>query len=317
MTKNRYGDIIPRSPKHLPQSLLFRNAGFALMHNDVTNTPNDVMISFMDLPFGSTGHAHAAHNGFGINVGGKQMFGGSGHYSNFTDKHTLMHYRTRGHNTILADGMAQVIGENGYGWIARFRDTPAFTYVLGDATHAYGPITTPFWIDRMKQFEVKYTKENGFGGDPGITRFRRHFIFLRPNIIVIYDELKAKRPVEWTWLLHSYNKMEKGDKENVIWGGQNEVADSRVDIFCQQPSRSYITDEFFSPAINWKNRGGGSDNGQPYEYAKHWHLEFSTLDKSESNRFLTIIQLDKKGTSKKSVRRNPDRTDCGKSMDGL
>lgn len=290
MTKNRGEDVLARSPKDLPQSLLFRDAGFALMHNDVANTLDDVMISFMDLPFGSTGHAHAAHNGFGVNVGGKQLFGGSGHYSNFTDKHTLMHYRTRGHNTILADGMTQCIGENGYGWIARFKDTPALTYVLGDATHAYGTMTTPFWIDRMKQFDVGYTKENGFG-DPGITRFRRHFVFLRPNIIVIYDELKAKTPVEWTWLLHSYNKMEQGDKPNVILA-HNEVANARVNIYTDEKAKSYITNEFFSPAVNWKNRGK-SDNGEPYEYAKHWHLEYSTLNKSASTRFLTIIELDK------------------------
>ncbi|MDL2214711.1 DUF4962 domain-containing protein [Dysgonomonas sp. OttesenSCG-928-M03] len=288
MTKNRAEDVRPKSPQDLPQSQLFRDAGFALMHDDVTDTPNDIMLSFAALPFGSTGHAHAAHNGFGINVGGKQMFGGSGHYSNFTDKHTLKHYRTRGHNTILADGMAQVIGENGYGWIARFRDTPALTYVLGDATHAYGKMTTPFWINRMKQFEVDYTKENGFG-DPGITRFRRHFVFLRPDIVIIYDELEAKAPVEWTWLLHSYNKMRKGESENVVLG-ENEVANSRVDVFNRLNLSSHITNEFFSPAINWKSRGNAD---KPYEYSKHWHLELSTKTKSSETRFLSIIQIDR------------------------
>lgn len=288
MTKNS-GNVEPKSPKDLPQSLLFRDAGFALMHDDVTDTPNDIMLNFTALPFGATGHAHAAHNGFGINVGGKQLFGGSGHYSNFTDKHTLMHYRTRGHNTILVDGMAQVIGENGFGWITRFRDTPKLTYVLGDATHAYGEMTTPFWIDRMKQFEVDYTKENGFG-DPGVTRFRRHFVFLRPNIVVIYDELQAKTPVEWTWLLHSYNKMVKGEKENVVFGS-NEVVNSRVDIFNLQPLKNYITNEFFSPAINWKQRGNAD---KPYEYTKHWHLELSTKTKSAETRFLSVIQIDQK-----------------------
>ncbi len=289
MSPAKKEDVTPKSPVNLPQSLLFRDAGFALMHNNVTDTPNDIMLNFTALPFGSTGHAHAAHNGFGINVGGKQLYGGSGHYSNFTDKHTLMHYRTRGHNTILADGMAQVIGENGYGWIARFKDTPAFTYVLGDATHAYDSMRTPFWIDRMKQFEVEYTPENGFG-DPGITRFRRHFVFLRPNIVVIYDELAARNPVTWTWLLHSYHKMEQGERENTVIGG-NGVARSRVDIYSPQKLKNHLTNEFFSPAINWKGRGS-DNNGKPYEYSKHWHSELSTIDKSANTRFLAIIQID-------------------------
>lgn len=115
---------------------------------------------------------------------------GTGYYSNFNDKHTLMHYRSRGHNTILADGLAQVIGENGYGWLARFADNEALTYTLGDASHAYDSIRTPFWIDRMEKSEVAYTPENGLG-DPGVTRFRRHFLFLKPDVIVVYDELEA------------------------------------------------------------------------------------------------------------------------------
>lgn len=137
------------------------------------------------------------------------MFGGTGYYSNFNDKHTLMHYRSRGHNTILADGLAQVIGENGYGWLARFADNEALTYTLGDASHAYDSIRTPFWIDRMEKSEVAYTPENGLG-DPGVTRFRRHFLFLKPDVIVVYDELEARKPVVWTWLLHSHNRMTPG-----------------------------------------------------------------------------------------------------------
>ena len=119
------------------------------MHTDPADASDDLMAAFFALPFGSTGHAHAAHNGFTINYGGRQLFGGTGYYSNFNDKHTLMHYRSRGHNTILADGLAQVIGENGYGWLARFADNEALTYTLGDASHAYDSIRTPFWIDRM------------------------------------------------------------------------------------------------------------------------------------------------------------------------
>lgn len=296
MTTKPRNSVKAVAPTQLPQSLLFRDAGFALMHNNVADAKKDVMINFTSLPFGATGHAHAAHNGFGINVGGKQLYGGSGYYSNFTDAHTLKHYRTRGHNTILADSMAQCIGENGYGWIARFKNTPALTYVLGDATHAYDSMTTPFWIDRMQQFGVEYTKANGFG-NPGVTRFRRHFVFLRPNIVVIYDELAARNPVTWTWLLHSYNKMEKGDRENTIFGG-NEVANSRVDVFSPFCLDNHLTNEFFSPAINWKKRGG-ADASDAYDYAKHWHSELTTLTKSKATRFLAVIQID---TEKKSTK---------------
>ncbi len=272
------------SPQKLPQSLFFPNAGFALMHNDVANAKKDVMASFMSVPFGATGHAHAAHNGFGINVGGKQMFGGSGYYTNFNDPHTLKHYRTRGHNTILVNGLAQCIGENGYGWIARFANTEKFTYALGDATHAYDKMTTPFWIDRMKRFKVAYTKENGFG-NPNVKRFRRHFVFLRPNIIVIYDELEAKNKAEWTWLLHSYQKIDSTKNPNIVLG-KNAVAKSKVQIFASSQLESEVHDRFFSPALNWKKKGSDVD-----VFPNHWHAEFTPNKKMRKCFFLTVIEL--------------------------
>ncbi len=285
--------VKPTPPDKLPQAMLFRDAGFALMHNQVGNAPEDVMITFMSVPFGATGHAHAAHNGFTINVGGKQMFGATGYYSNFNDPHTLMHYRTRGHNTILVNDLTQVIGENGYGWIARFADTKDFTYALGDATHAYDMMRTPFWIDRMEKSGVAYTAENGFG-DPKVKRFRRHFVFLRPSTIVIYDDLEAAQPSKWTWLLHSYQKINSGTKLNTVFG-ENEVAKSKVEIFSSSTITSKIHDQFFSPAINWKKHAKVTDLETQLttvdEYTNQWHAEFTPEKRSEKCRFLTVIQL--------------------------
>lgn len=286
LTPVQYNDILPRSPENDPQSRVYPDAGFALMHTDVAHTPDNLMAVFMSLPFGATGHAHAAHNGFTINLGGKEMFGGSGHYSNFNDAHTLKHYRTRGHNVILADGLSPVIGENGYGWIARFANTDQLSYALGDATHAFDDMATPFWIDRMKQSQVEYTPENGFG-NPGITRWRRHFILLRPDMVVVYDELAAKQPVRWTWLLHSYNQLQAKGKQTLFTS--NAAGESRFDLFSPADFQTEISNEFFSPAVNWKARTGA--DGKPLEYEKHWHASFETTGKSDAVRFLGIFQI--------------------------
>lgn len=288
LTGHKYGDTKAKSPDGDTQAKLFRDAGFALMHTDVANAKNDLMAVFMSLPFGATGHAHAAHNGFTLNLGGKQMFGGSGHYSNFNDAHTLKHYRTQGHNTILADSMSPVIGENGYGWIARFADGGKFAYALGDATRAFGDMTSPFWTNRMQQSGVEYTKENGFG-NPGITRYRRHFILLRPDIVVVYDELAARQPVTWTWLLHSYHPLRQENNHTLLTA--NEAGQSRFDLFTPAELSTTVGNEFFSPAVNWKSRTG--EGGQPLQYDKHWHARFETTGKSDRIRFLGIFQLKK------------------------
>lgn len=292
LTDKTIDSVTPRAPQILT-SRFYPDAGFSLMHSDPTDSSHDLMVSFFALPFGSTGHAHAAHNGFTISYGGRQLFGGTGYYSNFNDPHTLMHYRTRGHNTILADGLAQVIGENGYGWLARFADSESLTYTLGDATHAYDEMRTPFWIDRMQQSGVAYTAENGFG-NPGITRFRRHFVYLKPDIVVVYDELAAREPVRWTWLLHSHNRMTSCDGASpyAVWAA-NGVAEGRMDLFTDGALQAEVHDRFFSPAINWKNRTG--PDGKPLVYANHWHAEFSTAEKSTAQRFLAVFRITPEG----------------------
>ena len=290
--------VAPKAPAR-NTSRFYPDAGFSLMHTDPADASDDLMAAFFALPFGSTGHAHAAHNGFTINYGGRQLFGGTGYYSNFNDKHTLMHYRSRGHNTILADGLAQAIGENGYGWLARFADNEALTYTLGDASHAYDSIRTPFWIDRMEKSEVAYTPENGLG-DPGVTRFRRHFLFLKPDVIVVYDELEARKPVAWTWLLHSHNRMTPAGRNAVA--ASNGLADGRMDLFTSSDLELNLTDRFFSPAINWKKRTG--PDGRVQEYVNQWHAEFTTPAKSRAQRFLAVFRITPDGRKPLALKRD-------------
>lgn len=290
LTDKPVDSVRPEVPAPMT-SRFYPDAGFSLMHTDPADSRRDLMASFFALPFGATGHAHAAHNGFTISYGGRPLFGGTGYYSNFNDPHTLMHYRTRGHNTLLVDGLAQVIGENGYGWLARWADNEAVTYTLGDATHAYDEMRTPFWIDRMRQSGVDYTAENGFG-DPGVTRFRRHFVFLKPDIIVLYDELAARTPVTWTWLLHSHDRLTSlapDASADAAVGVSNGAASGRMDLFAGGALAAEVHDRFFSPAVNWKNRTGA--DGKPLDYAPHWHAEFSPVQKSDARRFLAVFRI--------------------------
>ena len=42
-------------------------------------------------------------------------------------------------------------------------------------------------------------------------------------------------------------------------------------------------------AINWKKRAGA--DGKPLVYAKQWHAEFSTAQKSRAQRFLAVFRI--------------------------
>jgi hypothetical protein len=93
---------------------------------------------------------------------------------------------TIGHNGILVDGKGQLFGPDDYGWIARFLGGTTLCYTVGDATMAYG--------------------RDGTKDATGLRRFKRHMLFLYPDIVVIYDELKAGHPVTWDWIIHSPGK---------------------------------------------------------------------------------------------------------------
>ena len=80
---------------------------------------------------------------------------------------------------------------DGYGWIPRFIEGNEISYVMGDASNAYdGTVARDEYLEEGGVWNVEFTPENGFG-KPGVKKFRRHIAMLRPNIIVIYDELEA------------------------------------------------------------------------------------------------------------------------------
>lgn len=293
--------------KDVPQSRLFQDIGVAVMRNNIANPHNDIMTSFISSPYGSSGHAHANHNSFSLNINGQKMLGSSGYYSHFSDKHNLMHYRNSlGHNTVVADSLSQRIGEEGFGWIARFEDTPDFTYVLGDASKAYGSVISDFWLNRMQQVDIEPTPQYGFG-DAGVTHFRRHFVFLRPSYIVIYDELKANKPVSWTWMLHSYYQI-KTNEGSFNFVCYNRTGSININLYSYQALNSKIHSQFASPALNWRDLT--DDKNQPLIFKNHWHLGVSNKEKTTDIRFLSIIEVNangKSGTKNRLVQTNNER----------
>ncbi len=110
---------------------------------------------------------------------------------------------TRNHNTILVNGKGQ-LGE-GDTWFDRRavlerRATSAilkaehragFDYVLGDAMSIYPPAA-------------------------GLTAFRRHFIALRPDFVVVVDELAADRPSRFEWLMHAEGALEQSGAASFV-----------------------------------------------------------------------------------------------------
>jgi hypothetical protein len=252
-----------RSSFDLPQARLFGDIGVAAMHTDLGNTPKNLMLAFRSSPFGSYNHAHADQNSFNILFGGKRVFSNSGYYIGYGDDHFKGWYiHSRGHNTVLIDNKGQLTGTpNGYGQVIRYAHGNKITYCLGDASNAYG--------------------------DAGLTLFRRHVAFLRPSIAVIYDELEADHPAEWSWLLHSPDKISPDAKNNRL-AATTSTARSRVEFFAATPLNFDVHNRFDPPALNWRNRTSG---GKLVDYPNQWHATVRPVRKVNRMRYLAIVQV--------------------------
>ncbi|WP_241686467.1 heparinase II/III family protein [Flavobacterium sp. YO12] len=262
------------------------------MHEDLANADKSLSSYLFSSPFGSSGHGHASQNAFTINYKGKVIFGGTGYYSNFSDKHNLLHYRsTKAYNTILADSLNQKIGEEGYGWIPRAISGKRIQYALGDASNAYGEIKSEFWLNRFEQIKVVPSKENGYG-ESGVTLYRRHMLQLEGGYIVLYDELEAKNPVKWTTQFHcpyytiEGQNAEKSNQQQFVV--KTDLGNVTANVYAESPLKMAVHNQFFEAAVNWNKVT--DDEGKIKDFKNQWHAGI-TSEPKQKFRFLTIIQI--------------------------
>ena len=268
-----YNETLPKPIKkiELPQAAQFPEVGVAYMHTTLPKIENNLMLSLRSSPFGPMGHTHAEQNGFNIAFGGKRLFYNTGYRATMGDPHFLAWYKhTQGHNAILIDGKGQPFNAGAYGWIPRFIHGDKISYAVGDASNAYSG------------------SDLGENIDLGMKRFRRHFIMLRPSIIVIYDELEADHNAEWSWLLHNDTGI-KVDAEKKKLLAENELANAQVSLFSSSEIDYTISDKFSVPIDNWvQNR---DKNGELRVFKNQWHFKGISKIKTPQMRYLAIIQV--------------------------
>lgn len=270
----------------------FGDVGLVCMHTDLTQATNNLMLSFRAGPYGSEGHTHPAQNAFTVAYGGQELFWRTGYY-NGGGMHNIYSYKSsQAHNTIAANGMMQGFSQSAFAWIARFANGERISYALGDASNAYNGkhhyFTIPYDPDlkstnkvEQRRNWVEATAENGFG-NPGVKRFRRHMVMLRPHHILIYDELEAATPIPWTFQLHS--KMEMTQLSDSAFKTANEHALGGAQLFCASPVKGALTDQFVRAAVDEENKRKGQN-------PPNWHATITTKEPLKATRFLTVISV--------------------------
>ncbi|HEX9972980.1 MAG TPA: DUF4962 domain-containing protein [bacterium] len=192
-----YDETVPSTPPYsLPMFQHFEDTGWITSRS---NWGSDaIMIGFKCGPFHGhavqelynnmtsyhgivNGHGHPDVNHFNIYAYGKWLAKDDGYSKPKWTKY---------HNTIIVNGYGQ-LGE-GTTWfdrgavfnskatsrIIKAESNSALDYIIGDAQNIFKPAA-------------------------GLQKFFRHFVYVKPNIILILDELKANQPSKFEWLMHT------------------------------------------------------------------------------------------------------------------
>jgi hypothetical protein len=250
----RDDSVASKPPTDIPQSRAFPDCGLAAMHSDLAGGKNDVYMLLKSDPYGSWSHNYADQNSLYLQAFGEPLAIPSGYYPWYgSPHHSQWTWQTKAHNSILVNGEGQVPRRmSSRGRITGSLFSPWFDYACGDATEAYGG---------------------------RLSKFLRHVLFVRSDYFVIIDELEAKDPSTFRWLLHSWEKMSVGDSQATVSKG-----DARLLVRFVEPEKIEIsqTDQFTVPP----EREG---------LANQWHLTASTTIPARERCFVTVLYPYKSG----------------------
>jgi hypothetical protein len=114
-----------------------------------------------------------------------------------------------------------------------------------------------------------------------VQRYRRHLLFLKPDVLVIVDEVKAQKPVSLKFWLHGRAPF-KVDPS----GGHVALSFGKASLsgFLRAPGgiRTVQTDRYPIPPEQGQTR-------------PEWHLSSETMEKRAEARFIAVLGVGKAG----------------------
>jgi hypothetical protein len=242
-------------PAGTPNTLVLPTIGQVAMHSDLSNPARtSVYFKSSPPPYGAFNHSHADQNSFLVNSGGQRLAIETGYYDGYRTPHWLEWYhQTRAKNAITYDGgkgqaFYEQGGTMGYGALTRYASGSDYEIVTGDATQAYGG---------------------------ALTRAERSMVYLRPNLILVYDNLASAVGRQWEWNIHSVNAM------NVVSGSKVSIENSGqtlcVDVLNGPPRRFDQTDRFTADPSG--------------TYPRQWHGKFYSTELLPATEFIVLLNV--------------------------
>ncbi len=259
------GPALPeaRSLSELPAARAFADVGTVFMHSNMAVPDDNVFIEFKCSPYGSYGHNHADQNSFNLSAFNEPLFIDTGYYHSFGDPHHNGWTRqTKAHNAILVDGTGQPIGNlKPFGELIGFEQGDEYAWCAGEAAGAYA--------------------------DVDLDRFTRQLLWLKPDILLVYDQLEAPQPHIWQLLLHAEREMIVDEQSRSV-DAVGEKGSARAVILSAGQLDFSQNHEFDPPACKWRD-------DRKFDMPDQYHFTAATVEATTSARLLTVIQVARAG----------------------
>ena len=308
-------NIKPLPLPQLPRSRLFKGIGLLLARSGWS--PEDTYVSFRCGDFYGD-HSHYDVNSFTVYkktplIIDSGLYDDDWDFRDIKNSHLFNYYRrTIAHNTILVydpgekffsyerEPLVNDGGQRELLWNARgegdapadYRQvSPAFgrerTWLLNPGKWETGNIilydSTPYYSLVVGDGTKAYSSRK-------LSQFIRNFLFIYPDIIVIYDRIKTTRKTFLPrWLVH-FSKTPQIDGKNIfLSGGEPYLSilnllplNSRIKRIGGPGKEFWVNGRNFPPRRKKVHRG---------ETPGRWRIEISPGEKTEKTEFLNIILI--------------------------
>jgi hypothetical protein len=263
--------VTARPPTDWPQAKWFRGAGWVSLHSGMMNPAENVQVMMRAAPLGNISHSHADQNAIVLGAFGSPLLVNTGirpwYGSPFSKE---WYWTTKAHNALEIDGQGQPKTADATGKIVAFQPGKEYDYVVGDATPGYGP---------------------------NVEQYRRHLVFLKPDVLVLVDEVAARKPVSLRFWLHGrapFTIDPAGEAIALTFGKAS------LSGFLSSPGgvRTVQTDKYPIPPEQGETR-------------PEWHLSSETQEKQTNARFIAVLGVGKAG-QKIALDSVEDATEAGR-----
>lgn len=256
--------VTGKAPDRLPPSKVFRGTGVTILNTDLTSASANVQVRFKASPMGRWSHGHDPHNSFTLNAYGEALLVNNVYRDLYGSPfHRDWVWSTRAQNAVLVNGAGQKAHSADLGGrIVHAELADGLDYVVGDAAAAYeGKLTTA----------------------------RRHVIFLKPDVVVLADELAAPRPSTYQWMLHARKPFEvREDMQRLTVERERAgvvvdyVADGKLRMkqwtgYDPPPDQKYLESSNFPPI------------------PPQWHVEAASETPEPQAFTLTVLRVHRRG----------------------